>query len=105
MATLVLNAPTWRENEDGAKSFESMLASGVGAGYAIAASLVTLVSRGCTVVILNKEKGLRAEGTLVRLQPVGKTRSGMRRYDVHMQDLRQVRYRPEALNRCGVAVV
>jgi hypothetical protein len=104
METLVLNAPSWRENEDGAKSFESMEASGRGDGYAIASTLVTRIAPGCPVVVLNKERSLRAEGTLLRLVPTSKTASGIQRYDVYMSGLRRVPYRPEALNRCGVAV-
>lgn len=104
MATLILNAPTWRENEDGAKTFESMLATGVADGYAIASTLVGRLSPGCAVVVLNKEKGQRAEGTLLRLQPAGMTKSGIQRYNVHIAGLRCVRYCAELLNRCGVAV-
>jgi hypothetical protein len=37
MKTLVLNAPSWRENEDGAKSFHQILATGRGDGYAMPA--------------------------------------------------------------------
>lgn len=104
MPTLILNAPSWRENEDGAKSFQSILASGRGDGYAIASPLVSQIVPGCPVVVLNKERARRAEGTLVRLEPTSKTDSGMQRYNVWMKDLREVPYQPEALNRCGVAV-
>ncbi len=104
MATLVLNAPTWREQDEGAKSFEGILATGVGSGYAIASTLAGKLKPGSPVVLLNKDRRLRAEGTLVRLEPKGRTGSGMQRYDVWIRDLQQTDYRPEALNRCGVAV-
>lgn len=104
MATLVLNAPTWRERDDDAKSFETIVATGVGSGYAIASTLVGRIAPGSTVVVLNKERQLRAEGTLVRLEPKERTASGMQRYDVWIRDLQPTEYRPEALNRCGVAV-
>jgi len=104
MATLVLNAPTWKVQEEGAKSFDGILATGVGSGYAIAGTLVGQLKPGCIVVVLNKGRQLRAEGTLIRLEPKGRTESGMQRYDVWIRDLQQTEYRPELLNRCGVGV-
>jgi hypothetical protein len=105
MATLVLNAPTWREREPDARSFEQILESGVCGGYAIPATLHSRIHPGCTVVLLNKDKQKRAEGTLVRLQSADKTKSGIQRYDVHVRDFRIVPYQPEALGRTGVAVI
>ena len=105
MVTLVLNAPTSRERANGAKSFDGILATGVGPGYAIASTLVGRLTPGCSVVVLNKERHCRAEGTLVRLEPKERTASGMQRYDVWIRDLRRTAYHPEALNRCGVAVL
>ncbi len=105
MATLVLHAPSWKENEDGAKSFEQICSSGVGAGYAIPQHLRDLLHAGCGVVVLNKDRELRAEGTIVRLEPTGKTESGMVRYDVHIHNLRPAAYKPEMLRRTGIDVL
>jgi hypothetical protein len=104
MKTLVLHAPSWRENEEGAKSFPEMLRTCRGDGYAIASTLYSQIRPGCPVVVLNKERRLRAVGTLIKLEAAGKTGSGMQRYNVYIQNLVPVDYRPEAINRCGVAV-
>ena len=104
MPTLVLNVPTWREEQDGARSFESTMATGIGEGFAIASTLVGHVRPGIPVIVLNKQRGLRAEGFVVRLQPTVKTGSGMQRYNVWMRDLEMKPYADEAVNRCGVGI-
>jgi hypothetical protein len=103
--TLVIHTPRWRVDAEGERSFEDVLASGVGDGYAIPARLAALLSPGARVVLLCKDQRQRAEGVLERLRPTGKTGSGMVRYEVTIRDLQTVPYEPEALGRTGVAVI
>ena len=104
MTTLVIHAPKWRAQQD-ARSFENTFASGVGDGYAIASRLYAQVHVGCKVVLLCKETRKRAEGQLVGLDPDEKTGNGIQRYNVRMKNLQMVPYKPESLNRNGVAVI
>jgi hypothetical protein len=107
MTTLVIHAPDARVKRTGAKSFEAVLADGIGKGYILSPREVSKLHPGCTVVLLRKD-GLerRAEGRLVRPIPTIKTPRGKQRYDVHIKDLKEVyNYKPEKLNRFGVAVI
>jgi hypothetical protein len=54
---------------------------------------------------LSKDEQLRAEGELTELIPKSKTGSGIQRYDVHIRNLKMVPYKPERLNRNGIAVI
>ena len=56
-------------------------------------------------MVLDKDNGKQAEGERVELTEVDKTWTGMRRYDVHMRNLRMAPYKSERLNHCGVAVL
>ena len=105
MPTLVINAPREMVQSDSKKSFENTLATGVGEGYAISRTLFEQCRPGCPVVLLSKDERKRAEGKLVRLVPTSKAGNGIQRYDVHIKDLAVVPYKPEALNRNGVAVI
>ena len=105
MSTLVINAPKAKVEQTRAQSFEATFASGVGDGYAITKILFAQLSAGCGVVLLDKDQGKRAEGTLVQLVPTEKTENGIQRYDVHIKNLKMVPYKPESLNRNGVAVI
>ncbi len=105
MSTLVIHAPRAKVEEEQKRSFKTTLQSGVGDEYAIASSLVRRLSPGCKVVVLSKDEGLRAEGELVMLVPKSKTANGIQRYDVHVKNLKIVPYKPERLNRNGVAVL
>jgi hypothetical protein len=105
MTTLVINAPKAKAEQEGKRSFVDTLASGVGDGYAIWRSLFAQLSPGCRVVLLCKDAEKRAEGRLVKLEPNGKTDSGVQRYDVYMASLREVEYKSERLNRNGVAII
>ena len=107
MITLVIHAPDHRVKRTGAKSFEAVLADGIGKGYILSQREVSKLLPGSKVVLLRKD-GLerRAEGWLVvRPVPTMKTPRGKQRYDVHINDLREVSYQPEKLNRYGVAVI
>lgn len=105
MTTLVINAPRRATTSESKRSFDSTFASGVGEGYAIAKASVTRCLPGSKVVLLSTDEGKRAEGTLVKLEPAGKARNGLQRYDVHVANLARVAYRPEQINRYGVAVI
>lgn len=105
MSTLVINAPMAKVEQERKQSFETTFASGLGDGYAIANGLFVRLSAGCGVVLLDKDQGKRAEGTLIELVPTEKTGNGIQRYDVHIKNLKMVPYRPENLNRNGVTVI
>jgi hypothetical protein len=105
LPTLIIHTPSWRTDEDGARSYEQVMSDKVGVGYAIPQAKRELLTPGCKVVLLCKDKAKRAEGTLRKLEPVGKTLSGMQRYDVQIDGLREVPYRSENLGRTGVAVL
>ena len=78
MPTLVIHAPTGKvQSGDNKKSFERTFADGIGTGYAIAWHLHHQLYPGCGVVVLDKDQAKRAEGKLVRLVEVDKTKTGM----------------------------
>jgi len=105
MAILAINAPRWRVRQENAMSFEEILRLGIGRGYAIYNNIFNQLSPGCSVVVLDKDRELRAEGQLIELVPRDRTNNGIQRYDVRIRNLIEVPYRPECLNRCGVAVI
>jgi hypothetical protein len=104
MSTLILHAPT-RGTLEHKRSFQNTFACGVGDEYAIPQNLVTKLSTGCKVVLLDKDEERRAEGRLVKLEPASKANNGIQRYNVYISDLEMVPYRPERLQRTGVAVI
>ena len=107
MLTLVIHAPD-RAAALGASSFEQILSTGIGPGYAISKRNVDRLAEAeeSMVVLLRKDRRLsRAEGQLDRLVPTGTcTPQGIRRYDVHICGLHLVPYRSQRLNHQGVAV-
>jgi hypothetical protein len=82
-----------------------MLLDGKGQGYAIAQNLSAQLSEGCRVVLLSKDQKLRAEGKLKALIATKKAEIGVQRYDVYMENMKRVPYKPESLNRYGVSVI
>ena len=106
MTTLVIHAP-YRRVKNGAKSFNAVLASGLGDAYIITPREFTILgsSRSASVVVLDKDNKGRAEGVLVKLVPTKKAKNGGQRYDVHIRDLKTVPYKSERLNRNGIAVM
>lgn len=60
---------------------------------------------GCKVVLLSTDERKRAEGVLLKLEPADKAGNGLQRYNVHVAELARAAYRPERLNRNGVAVI
>jgi len=106
MSTLVINAPKQRVGQGPTyKTFAETFAKGIGRDYAISENLAVQTSPRCTVVLLSKDEHKRAEGELVRLVRTVKAGNGIQRYDVHIKNLRMVSYKPESLNRNGVAVI
>lgn len=105
MPTLYLNAPQQKADTEGKISFAATLKTSVGNGYAIPKSDAAKCLVGCKVVLLCQDLGRRAEGRLGRLEETGeKTRSGMLRYDVYIEDLTEVTYSPppSPLRRTGI---
>lgn len=105
MPTLVIHAPLSQVKRAGKKSFERTLKTGIGQGYAIARSLREHCKSNCRVVLLSKDEKKRAEGRLLRLVLTKKVGSGIQRYNVHTKAMKRVTYKPERLNRNGVAVL
>jgi hypothetical protein len=109
MITLIIHAP-YRKSKNGRikKSFETIFEDGLGPAHAISKKDVIKLTRGSKVVLLRKtrNKERRAEGRLVELVDTGKTvPQGVRQYDVYFKDQKIVDYKPEKLNRFGVAVI
>jgi hypothetical protein len=101
----VIHAPRQKAQEEKKRSFQQTFENRVGDEYAIPGHWVALLSAGCKVVLLSKDEHKRAEGKLVELVPRSKANNGMQRYDVHIDDLKMVPYKPESLGRTGVAVI
>ncbi|MDI6776422.1 MAG: hypothetical protein QMD03_04135 [Syntrophales bacterium] len=116
MPSLIIHAPEYQVRE-GAKSFEDTFRTGIGEAYALNSSILRqvflegMIRPGWRVVLLCKDRRRRAEGELVRLEPAIRdgrpwfTNNHIRRYDVYVENFEMVPYRPEALNRNGVAVI
>ncbi len=107
MLTLVIHTPDYMARH-GARSFEAVLQTGKGVGYAISNADVKRLSTGCKVVLLVQDgkSKRRAEGQLVSLVPTGETTAqGIKRYDVLIAGLKPVPYSYERLNRFGIAVI
>lgn len=111
MPTLVIHAPECQLGRDDTKSFCETFTTRIGRAYALNRKIFSQISPGCRVVLLCKDKKRRAEGQLVKLEPATKdgsllvTKNGIKRYDVHVENFEMIPYRPEALNRNGVAIV
>ena len=117
MPSLVINAPDYQLGREDTKSFKDTFETGVGKGYALNRTILGKVfpegiaRPGWRVVLLSKDRRSRAEGKLARLEPATKdgrpwfTNNGIRRYNVYVENFEMVPYRPEKLNRNGVAVI
>lgn len=64
-----------------------------------------MAKRCSQVIVLDNEAKNRAVGRLVRIEQNGWTETGMPRYDIHMDDVRPVRYEYTQLNRRGIAII
>ena len=105
MATLIIHAPQGKAEQEGKRSFRRTIELSIGEGYAIPKAYAGRLGRGDKVVVLSKDESRRAEGTLVKLMQNGETQTGMKRYDVHMENVKEVAYKPEPLGRTGVSVI
>jgi hypothetical protein len=105
MTTLVIHASLEMAQQQGKRSFDQTLAFGVGDAYALSRSQFQQVGPGDRLLMLEKETGRCAGGTVVGLQPNGWTLNGMRRYDVLMENMVMVPYQNVLLKRWGVAVI
>jgi hypothetical protein len=95
MTTLYLNAPQAMTQTEGKKSYTDTLKTAIGDGYAISLGDAKRCLPGCKVVLLCQDGRRRAEGNLTTLKESGiKTKTGMLRYDVYINDLVEVPYTP-----------
>ncbi len=109
MTTLVIHTPYWKGKPGAPNSWEAYFQTGVGKGYAISKAGTSKLGPGSKVVLLrNDYKQRRAEGFLLRLVCTGIIPQGMKKYDVHFSDQKELSYTynlPNAkLSRQGVAV-
>ena len=72
MPSLVIHTPDSQLGRQGTKSFEETFMSGVGDAFALNRIIYRQIHPGCLVVLLCKNRRLRAEGQLVRLEPATK---------------------------------
>ena len=104
--TLVIHAPDARAQERGSPTFQAVLASGVGKGYAIFKKDISKLTPGSTKIVLLRKDGIkrRAEGFLDKWVPTNrKTSQGIQRYDIYVKKWTEIPYKPERLNPFGVA--
>lgn len=87
------------------RSFEQIVSTGVGLGYAISDSDRRKIRIGCKVVILDNARGKRAEAKLTKLELDEKTRTGMQRYNLNLEGAERVDYKYERIERWGTSVV
>lgn len=109
MPTLYLSAPRTRTQQGSSgfyRTFQTIIASGVGPDYAVYANLIPRIQSGLRVVVFDRDQQLRAEGTLAGFTAKGKARNGVQRFDLDIPNLRAVPYTtPPQVNRCGVALL
>jgi hypothetical protein len=71
--------------------------------YAIYGNIRAQLDSGIRVVVFDRDRQLQAEGVVSALTPQPSQR--VRRYHVHIPNLKQVPYTTPRVNRCGVAFV
>src|SRR5262245_5121832 len=76
VTTLIFNVPGAKAHLDGYLDFAATVAGGVGKGYAIPKAGADRLAPGDKVVVLDKDRERRAEGTLVKLVADGKAGNG-----------------------------
>lgn len=102
---LVIHAPTSKAQSERKRSFSETVDTKVGDGYALSRNEYPLAMKCSEVIVLDNERENRAKGRLVRIEQEGWTRSGMPRYNIHMDNLRIERYEYVKVNRRGIAFV
>lgn len=117
MPSLVIHAPDYQSSREDKKNFKDTYRTGLGEGYALNKGILGqvipkgIILPGWRVVLLCKDRKCRAEGELLRLEPAIRdgrpwfTKNHIRRYNVYVKKFEMVPYKPEALNRNGVAVI
>lgn len=112
MPTLVLHAPEHQLGRKDTKSFIDTFNTQIGKAYALNSKIHCQITFDCRVVLLCKDKQLRADGELDKLIPAttedGRlwiTGNGIQRYDIYVKNFELVDYKPEKLNRNGVAII
>jgi len=102
-ARLVIHAPGY---QIGKKSFQAVFETRIGEGYIIYDRVKSkLQIPGSIVVLLAKDLKRRAEGRLIKLTPTTKTDSGKQRYDIYVDKWKEVEYKAERLNHCGITFI
>lgn len=107
MCTLVISTPNHKVVERGSRSFDVVIKTGIGVGYAIFKKDEQKWVKGRKVVVLRKDKDQkRAEGSLDKIVATGKhTTQGYNLFDIYIDNLTVVNYKPENLNRLGVGYI
>lgn len=107
MPTLVIHARHSEAERNQKRSFEQTVRTGIGDGYAISRGLFQQLAPGDPVLVICKDHRRQASGRIRRLKPTEKTANGIQRYDVFMDDLKQVPFDSGGvpLTRTGVAVI
>ena len=105
MTRLILHAPKRTTQADEKRSFDRIVATGIGEGYILSRRERELCYPGCQVVILSKDERRRAEGICVKIIPTYKANNYQQRYDIYISMINIVPYHNESLNRNGVAVI
>jgi hypothetical protein len=104
--TLVLHAPEYQVTMNSKRSFSQTIATGIGDHYALNCNILPQAQNAKTVIILDKTSRQKATGDITRIVPTNSiTGNGIRRFDIHVANLRECEYKPERLNRNGVAIV
>ena len=109
MKTLVIHHPEDKVVDENKKSFVKCCATRIGEGFALSKEKVASLKPGDKVVILCSTQGnqRRAEGELVKLEHSGATRSGLKRYNVFIKNIKVVSYHRNdfgKLNHNGIVV-
>jgi hypothetical protein len=109
MPVLYLSAPMGRTQQGSSgffRTFQTIVANGIGPDYAIYSALIAQIHSGVKVVVFDRDQQLRAEGTLAGYLAKGKAGNGVRRYDLQILNLHPVPYiSPPPVNHCGVALI
>jgi hypothetical protein len=118
MPSLVIHAPEYQTPRPDMQSFQDTFDKGVGKAYALDRTISrqlppegAIRPPGWRVVLLCKDRRRRAEGDYIRIEPAARedgawfARNHTCKYNVYVENFVMVPYRPEALNRHGVAVI
>lgn len=105
MSALYLSAPNSRVKQGThQKEFGAILRDHTCPDYAIYSTLYHQVYIGMRVVLFDRKRRLKAEGTVSEIKP--KRFNKVPRYDLVVPNLALVAYtEPPRVNRCGVALI